>query len=92
MAFSAVRHNTMLVGMTEDTLELSMFGRTGLKGCSDIRVTSGTVRVGDSLRIDKGEGLMCLMAGNTVCKFLSFDMWIVTIQAVGTITVFCMTK
>jgi hypothetical protein len=48
MATLAVRYNAMFVGMTEYTLEFSMFCQTGLKVCPDIRVTCGTIRVGNS--------------------------------------------
>lgn len=92
VAILARRDVTMLVSVTEGTLELGMLGRTGLKHRPDVRVAGGTVGIGHFLGIGKGQRLMGLVTGYTVFKFLAFRMRIMTIQAVRTIAVFFMAE
>lgn len=92
MAILARGNHAVLVCMTEHAQELGMLCRTGFKGCLDVSVTGAAILVFDLLGKCQGQRLMRLVAGYAVLEFLSLDMRIMAVKAVGPESMLLMTE
>ena len=92
MALYTSWNNSMLVGMTENTLEFCMFGGPCLQGLFDIGMTSSTITVTNTCVVGKCERLMGLVTFYTVFKLLAFAMYFMAIQTIRFVSVDFMTE
>lgn len=88
MTILALRDHSMLVGMTENTLESSMFGGSSFKSGPGVLMACAASKVGNICAVGKCKRLVDLMTFYAVFEFLFFNVWFMAIHAVRFVTMF----
>ena len=69
-----------------------MLGSTCFKCGFCVLMACAAITVGNFSAVGKSQGLMNLVTFDAVFEFLVFDMWLVAVQAVRSVTMFVMTE